>query len=267
MSVTRTARKKYTPPLEPVLSVGHCRSAGISGKRDRHVPSYPESRRVAVPVVFRRGKRRITSHHQQEELPIVSSAARWKDVLRGTMDEASSLGLLHRSRLALSGRESDWSTSFSDPMMGEPSGSSRREARLRGEHHPGKRRRSRKALDLNRPNREEPGFGAATQPIHPSGESSASMRRISSSSRRKLGAPMFSLRRSSPTVLGMTIRLVSRCQRITPTSVSLKPDGASPRFPASACSLRPGARIRIKRPVCRLVCPLNGPGNRRRQER
>ena len=73
------------------------------------------------------------------------------------MDEASSPGLLCRLRLAQSGRESDWAASFSDPMMGEPSGSSRREARTREEHQTGKRRRSRKALDLNRPNREEPG--------------------------------------------------------------------------------------------------------------
>ena len=36
------------------------------------------------------------------------SAARRKDVLRGTTDKASSFGLLCRLRLALSGRESDW---------------------------------------------------------------------------------------------------------------------------------------------------------------
>jgi hypothetical protein len=41
-------------------------------------------------------------------------------------------------------------------MMGEPSGSSRREARTREERQTGKQCRSRKALDLNRPNREGP---------------------------------------------------------------------------------------------------------------
>ena len=71
------------------------------------------------------------------------------------MDEASSLGLLCGSRLARSRRESDWAASFSDPMMGEPSGSSRREARTREERQTGKQCRSRKALDLNRPNRED----------------------------------------------------------------------------------------------------------------
>jgi hypothetical protein len=43
-------------------------------------------------------------------------------------------------------------------MMGEPSGSSRREARTREERQTGKRCRSRKALDPDRPNREEPNF-------------------------------------------------------------------------------------------------------------
>jgi hypothetical protein len=87
------------------------------------------------------------------------------NVLRGTMDEASSLGVLCGSRLARSRRESDWAASFSDPMMGEPSGSSRREARTRGEHQTGKRRESRKALDLNGPNRDEPRFGAESRRI------------------------------------------------------------------------------------------------------
>ena len=95
----------------------------------------------------------------------MNSAARSKDVLRGTMDEASSLWLLCRSRLARPGRASDWAASFSDPIMGGPSGSSRREARTREEHHTGKRRRSRKALDLNRPNREEPKFRAHGQGV------------------------------------------------------------------------------------------------------
>ena len=58
----------------------------------------------------------------------MNSAARWKDVLRGTMDEASSLWLLCRSR-ARPGRASDWAASFSDPIMGGPSGSSRKEKR------------------------------------------------------------------------------------------------------------------------------------------
>jgi hypothetical protein len=42
-----------------------------------------------------------------------------------------------------------------DPMMGEPSGSLRREARTARNITPASGRRSRKAVDLNRPNREE----------------------------------------------------------------------------------------------------------------
>ena len=37
---------KYTPPQEPVLSVGHRHSAGVAGKRDRRAPSHPQSRRA-----------------------------------------------------------------------------------------------------------------------------------------------------------------------------------------------------------------------------
>ena len=55
-------------------------------------------------------------------------------------------------------------------MMGEPSGSSRREARTREERQTGKQCRSRKALDLNRPNREDPYIvavddGSGLQPV------------------------------------------------------------------------------------------------------
>ena len=49
-----------------------------------------------------------------------------------------------------------YAASFSDPIMGEPSGPSQREARIREEHQTTTGRESRQALDPTRPNREEP---------------------------------------------------------------------------------------------------------------
>ena len=41
-----------------------------------------------------------------------------EDVLRGTMDEVSSLRLLYRSHGPRSERESDWATLFTEPLLG-----------------------------------------------------------------------------------------------------------------------------------------------------
>ena len=56
---------------------------------------------------------------------------------------------------------------------------------------------------------------AGSGPMRPLGESSASIFLMSSPSSLKSNTPMFSFNRSSRTVFGITIRPLSRCQRMT----------------------------------------------------
>ena len=60
-----------------------------------------------------------------------SSARRWSDVLRGTMDEVSSLRLLYRSHHRNQDAQQIGPPHSTDPIMGGPNGRSRREAGTR----------------------------------------------------------------------------------------------------------------------------------------
>jgi len=71
---------------------------------------------------------------------MLSSTARRKVVLRGTMDEAVRLGSCADRTWRYQNASQIRAALLSNPVMGEPSGLSRRETRTREEHHPGKRR-------------------------------------------------------------------------------------------------------------------------------